>query len=141
MTMGDRRSAIREAPSLVALCSHSPKALRLVNTVATAPIALPRAVRRIWIRQNSHSLFIAGAGGLFSLSLAIDLYLRRPGLSPTVLWLLLGFALFRLFDITKPWPVRWADRWIKGGWGIMFDDLLAAGYAWLAVQAVRWLIF
>lgn len=65
----------------------------MVNTVATAPIALPRAVRRIWIRQNSHSLFIAGAGGLFSLSLAIDLYLERPGLSPEVLWLLLALCV------------------------------------------------
>jgi phosphatidylglycerophosphatase A len=40
-----------------------------------------------------------------------------------------GFALFRLFDIVKPWPVSWADRAIKGGFGAMFDDLLAAGYA------------
>lgn len=63
------------------------------------------------------------------------------GVPAEPLWLLLGFALFRLFDITKPWPVRWADRRIKGGWGIMFDDLLAAGYAWLALQVVRWLIF
>lgn len=41
----------------------------------------------------------------------------------------LGFALFRLFDIWKPWPVSLADRRIKGGFGVMFDDLLAALYA------------
>jgi phosphatidylglycerophosphatase A len=40
-----------------------------------------------------------------------------------------AFALFRLFDIWKPWPVGWADRHVKGGFGIMLDDLLAAGYA------------
>lgn len=48
----------------------------------------------------------------------------------------LAFLLFRLFDVWKPWPVRWADRQVKGGLGIMLDDLLAAGYAvlflWLA---------
>lgn len=42
---------------------------------------------------------------------------------------LVGFGLFRLFDITKPWPVRWADRTIGGGLGIMVDDILAAAYA------------
>lgn len=49
-------------------------------------------------------------------------------------WVVAGFALFRLFDILKPWPIRQADRRIGGGFGIMFDDLLAAGYAWLSLQ-------
>jgi phosphatidylglycerophosphatase A len=40
-----------------------------------------------------------------------------------------AFVLFRIFDIWKPWPVRWADRHVKGGLGIMLDDLLAAVYA------------
>jgi phosphatidylglycerophosphatase A len=41
----------------------------------------------------------------------------------------LAFLLFRIFDIWKPWPARWADRHVKGGLGIMLDDLLAALYA------------
>lgn len=41
---------------------------------------------------------------------------------------LLAFCLFRLFDITKPPPIGWVDRRVKGGWGVMLDDLLAAGY-------------
>jgi len=49
-------------------------------------------------------------------------------------WIALGFALFRLFDIWKPWPVRIADRQIHGGLGIMLDDLLAGVYAWLLLQ-------
>ena len=48
----------------------------------------------------------------------------------------LGFVLFRLFDILKPWPVSWADRRIKGGFGIMLDDLLAAGYAVIVFSAL-----
>jgi phosphatidylglycerophosphatase A len=48
---------------------------------------------------------------------------------PDLLHYLAGFALFRLFDITKPWPVGWADRHIKGGLGVMFDDLLAGLYS------------
>lgn len=38
----------------------------------------------------------------------------------------LGFVLFRFFDILKPWPISFADRRLKGGFGVMFDDLLAA---------------
>jgi len=51
-------------------------------------------------------------------------------------WLLLGFCLFRIFDIAKPWPIRLVDRRIGGGFGIMFDDVLAGVYAWLLLQAV-----
>lgn len=40
----------------------------------------------------------------------------------------IGFLLFRFFDILKPWPISWADRKIKGGFGVMFDDVLA-GFA------------
>tara|TARA_Y100000739_G_scaffold187980_1_gene167090 strand:- start:33 stop:542 length:510 start_codon:yes stop_codon:yes gene_type:complete len=41
----------------------------------------------------------------------------------------LGFVFFRFFDILKPWPISWVDKNIKGGFGIMADDVLAAIYA------------
>lgn len=41
-------------------------------------------------------------------------------------YLALGFVLFRIFDILKPWPISWADRRVKGGFGVMFDDIIAA---------------
>ncbi|WP_299941397.1 phosphatidylglycerophosphatase A [uncultured Microbulbifer sp.] len=56
------------------------------------------------------------------------------------LWALYGFVLFRLFDIAKPAPVRWADRQVQGGIGIMLDDILAAIYAGLVVQVTAWLV-
>lgn len=40
-------------------------------------------------------------------------------------WILAGVVLFRIFDILKPWPIRVLDRRLKGGWGIVLDDLLA----------------
>lgn len=43
--------------------------------------------------------------------------------------LLLGFLCFRLFDVLKPWPIRWLDQHIHGGFGIMVDDLLAGVFA------------
>jgi phosphatidylglycerophosphatase A len=41
----------------------------------------------------------------------------------------LGFVLFRLFDIAKPWPARWADQTLGGGFGVMADDVVAGFYA------------
>lgn len=52
----------------------------------------------------------------------------------------LAFVLFRLFDILKPWPINWADRKLKGGFGIMADDILAAGYAVAVLSAVIWFL-
>jgi phosphatidylglycerophosphatase A len=44
-------------------------------------------------------------------------------------WWLVAFALFRIFDIWKPFPISQCDAKLKGGFGVMFDDLLAAIYA------------
>lgn len=46
-------------------------------------------------------------------------------LPKTLVWYAIAFALFRLFDIVKRGPVGWADRRFKGGFGVMFDDVLA----------------
>ncbi|MGL4209640.1 MAG: phosphatidylglycerophosphatase A family protein [Candidatus Adiutrix sp.] len=50
--------------------------------------------------------------------------------------MVLGFILFRLFDIFKPWPVSWADEKIGGGLGVMLDDLLAGVYAFITLHLV-----
>ncbi|GGZ12282.1 MULTISPECIES: phosphatidylglycerophosphatase A family protein [Shewanella] len=49
-------------------------------------------------------------------------------------WPLIGFVLFRFFDILKPWPIRWLDRNVKGGLGVMADDILAGVVACLVLQ-------
>jgi len=46
---------------------------------------------------------------------------------------LLGFVLFRVFDILKPWPISWLDKKVAGGLGIMLDDVLAGIFAWLGL--------
>ena len=48
---------------------------------------------------------------------------------PGLLAYAVGFLYFRLFDVLKPWPVSWADRRLKGAFGVMADDLVAAVYA------------
>lgn len=51
---------------------------------------------------------------------------------------LLGFILFRFFDIVKPFPIRRSER-LPGGWGVVADDCLAGAYAFAAVWAAVWL--
>ena len=57
------------------------------------------------------------------------------------LWVVIGFFLFRFFDILKPWPISWIDKHVKGGWGIMLDDILAGVFALLALQATHFFLF
>ena len=54
-----------------------------------------------------------------------------------VYWVLAGFALFRLFDIWKPWPIREADHSLPGGLGIMLDDVIAGIFAAAILLGVR----
>lgn len=51
--------------------------------------------------------------------------------------MLIGFALFRLFDIVKPQPIKWIDAKVTGGLGIMLDDVLAAIFAGLLLRLVQ----
>jgi len=55
-------------------------------------------------------------------------------------WALLAFTLFRFFDIVKPLPIRYFDSHWHGGLGVMFDDLLAAGYTLLCMAIVKSLL-
>lgn len=60
-----------------------------------------------------------------------------PFRGPAWTWPVLGFVLFRVFDIAKPGPIRWLDRHVGGGLGIMLDDALA-GFAAAACLALVW---
>lgn len=50
-------------------------------------------------------------------------------------WLLAGFVLFRFFDALKPWPISWLDKHVKGGFGIMVDDIAAGLVSMALLQA------
>jgi phosphatidylglycerophosphatase A len=65
----------------------------------------------------------------------ITLFLAPTGWA----WVIAGFALFRLFDIWKPYPIRHIDRRLANGLGCMLDDALAGLYAWAVLQAAVYL--
>jgi phosphatidylglycerophosphatase A len=56
-------------------------------------------------------------------------------------WQAAAFVLFRAFDVVKPPPIRELERRLKGGFGVMFDDLLAAGYTLLVLALVKRIFF
>ena len=55
-------------------------------------------------------------------------------------WIIAAFLLFRVFDIWKPWPVSLADRQVKGGFGVMLDDVVAGVYAAIGIMIAAHLI-
>ena len=87
---------------------------------------------------SGQMIALLGAGWL--LTLTSDFISEASPLvvlvAPNWKYLLLGFILFRVFDIWKPFPVRQAER-LPGGWGIMADDWVAAIYAALGLWLAR----
>ena len=58
----------------------------------------------------------------------------------SVLWIAIAFVAFRVFDMAKPWPIRWFDKRVPGGFGIMVDDMIAAIFSSLTVYALTFII-
>lgn len=95
------------------------------------------ALGGVWVcGRAAQKLGVHDHGGIVVDEIA-GIWLAMAGFPATWPWLLGGFLLFRFFDIVKPWPIRWLDRQIAGGFGIMVDDLLAGVFTWLALGAVR----
>lgn len=87
----------------------------------------------IWIcSRASQDLGVHDHGGIVWDEI-IGYLLTMAFAPPGWIWMLVGFLLFRFFDILKPWPIRWLDRHVSGGFGIMLDDLLAGVFAGLVM--------
>lgn len=56
-------------------------------------------------------------------------------------WMVAGFVLFRFFDILKPWPIGWLDRHLRGGMGIMVDDVAAGIFALLGLHLISMFVY
>jgi phosphatidylglycerophosphatase A len=123
--------------------------------------ALPFAY--VLLRLGGGWWLLAAAAALLLVGVwAADVYCRRAGVGdpgaividevvgqfltltvapPTLLAFAIGFFLFRLFDVLKPWPANWADRALKGGLGVMLDDVIAGVYAAIVLWGIeRWLL-
>jgi len=86
------------------------------------------AARRAGVHDHPGIVFDEVVGYLVTMIAAPDGWL----------WVLVGFGLFRLFDIAKPWPISWLDKRVPGGAGIMFDDVMAGVFALIGLQLISY---
>ena len=70
----------------------------------------------------------------------VGFLITMTAVPPDWRFVLMGFVLFRLFDICKPWPISWLDRKVTGGLGIMLDDVLAGIFALIVLQIIVYLL-
>jgi phosphatidylglycerophosphatase A len=91
----------------------------------------------VWVCDiTGKALGVADYGGIVwdeIVAFVLVLFFTPPGW----MWSLLAFALFRFFDVLKPPPIRYFDSNWHGGMGVMFDDILAAGYALLCMALIK----
>ena len=91
----------------------------------------------VWVcEKTGRALGVADYGGIVwdeIVAFLLVLFFTPDGF----FWSLLSFSLFRFFDILKPQPIRHFDRTWHGGLGVMFDDILAAGYTLLCLALVK----
>ncbi len=89
----------------------------------------------LWCDRSSRALGVHDHGGIVwdeFVGFWITMFMAPAGW----LWIVIGFVLFRFFDILKPWPINWLDKKVHGGFGIMIDDVLAGIYALLVLQLI-----
>ena len=115
-------------------------ALPSMSPIIYAGLVLLSFIFGIWLcGKTAEDLGVHDHGGIVwdeFVGYWITMFMAPSGL----FWVLLGFGLFRLLDIFKPWPIKWADKELAGGLGIMLDDVLAGIMAALCIQALVVLI-
>ena len=141
----------------------SPKAPGTVGSLATLPliymlyvsgwmmVLLPLTVAILWVgtwqtriymqktgREDPKEVVIDEvAGQCIAIGCVAHFYLPQS-VTNFPLLLLIGFLLFRLFDIIKPWPISHIDRNVKTAWGVMLDDILAGFFAAVVLNIGVW---
>ena len=107
---------------------------------AQLAIALTLAVAGIWIcGESARRIGVHDHGGIVWDEI-VGMYVTLFVATVSIQGFVIGFVLFRVMDIVKPWPIRDLDHRIHGGLGIMLDDLVAALYAALLLALYGWLM-
>jgi len=103
-----------------------------LSPLAIALLAVPLFLLGIWVCDvTGRALGVMDSGSIVWDEVVA--FLPLAALAGSIGAQLVAFALFRLFDIWKPFPIRQLERRIPGGLGVMADDVLAAGYAALSL--------
>lgn len=108
--------------------SYTAYAVILILTLIAGVFIAGEAEKIYKTKDSSHIVIDEIAGVFFT-------FLFLPA---GVSLLIAGFAAFRFFDILKPFPIRLIDEKLRGGWGIMLDDVLAGVYAGILIRLIGW---
>ena len=109
--------------------------LLVAISVGTLPIFLQilfvllLAIVGYWASSHAIQIFHHSDPSKVVIDEVVGILITLIGIPVTGYWFTIGFLLFRLFDILKPAPAKYADQKIKGGLGIMLDDIVAGIYA------------
>lgn len=140
LSFGFGSGLARKAPgtfgTLVAFPLYWALSLRLTDLGVLLVLVLAFALGILICDKTGKVLGVADYSGIVwdeIVAFLLVLFFTPPGLD----WALLAFTLFRFFDIVKPQPIRYFDTNWHGGLGVMFDDLLAAGYTLLCLAVVK----
>lgn len=98
------------------------------------------AVLAVWVSHEAERILGAQDPGSIVIDEMAGILVAAAGLPFNALLAVTIFVLFRLFDILKPFPVGWLDRRLKGGIGIVMDDLAAGILTNLLIRAGRWMM-
>ncbi len=93
----------------------------------------------IWLCQKASNILGAHDHGSIVIDEIVGVLITLWLFSPTWGILLLGFIWFRLFDIAKPFPIKWIDKKVHGGLGIMLDDIVAGIFAFVGLKVTLYL--
>ncbi len=83
----------------------------------------------VWISENAEAFFGKKDDPRIVIDEVMGFLITMLWLPKAILFIILGFFLFRFFDILKPFPIRQWERKIKGGFGVVLDDVMAGIYA------------
>ncbi len=108
-----------------------------IAVFAIGVLACADHVRATGRQDPSECVIDELAGQWLACAFAVLPFASLPGDTISLPAFALAFGLFRLFDILKPWPVSWADTNLKGGIGVMTDDMIAGLMAGVLVMLAR----
>jgi phosphatidylglycerophosphatase A len=90
----------------------------------------------VWISENAEIFFRKKDDQRIVIDEIVGFLITMLWVPKTTRLIVLGFFLFRFFDILKPVPIRRLERWFKGGWGVVLDDVMAGVYANIILQII-----
>jgi phosphatidylglycerophosphatase A len=110
--------------------------LRLLPLSAYLACVLSIGLVACWAAGEAERFFQEQDSKRIVIDEAVGFFITMTALPPTWPYLIGGFCLFRCFDILKPPPIRLIERKVKGGYGVVLDDVLAGIYAHIALRVL-----